>query len=153
MVYLLYYIYYIYYKLQLATEARNLSKTSRSPIDFSNSDAFIYTALVLQDEERELLPPEHNSKEVKVINDLLEDLTKLDRRQDPGERIPLAAVLGTTYRAHNNNSGVAGVARLGLSKQSSLLSSGSQPDSVIIDTHTERVSSRAANGGSQRFHN
>ena len=108
---------------------------------------------MLQDEERELLPPEHNSKEVKVINDLLEDLTKLDRRQDAGERIPLAAVLGTTYRAHNNNSGVAGVARLGLSKQSSLLSSGSQPDSVIIDTHTERVSSRAGNEGSLRFHN
>ena len=120
------------------------SNFAKSYIDISNSDAFIYTALVLQDEERELLPPEHNSKEVKVINDLLEDLTKLDRRQDPGERIPLAAVLGTTYRAHNNNSGVAGVARLGLSKQSSLLSSGSQPDSVIIDTHTERVSSRAA---------
>ena len=100
---------------------------------------------MLQDEERELLPPEHNSKEVKVINDLLEDLTKLDRRQDPGERIPLAAVLGTTYRAHNNNSGVAGVARLGLSKQSSLLSSGSRGsghESVIIDSHSDsRVSS------------
>ena len=46
-----------------------------------------------QEEEREPLHPEANNKDVKVINDLIEDLTKLDL---VGERIPLG-------RLHNNN--------------------------------------------------
>ena len=39
-----------------------------------------------QDEERDLLQPDLNSKDVRVINDLIEDLTRLETR----EKIPLA---------------------------------------------------------------
>ena len=45
-----------------------------------------------KDEEREPLQPDLTNKDVKVINDLIEDLTKLDSR----EKIPLG-------RLHNNN--------------------------------------------------
>ena len=87
-----------------------------------------------QDEEREplSLTSEHNNKDVKVINDLIDDLTRLEGR----ERIPLGHVM---TRVHNNNNRATNI----LTKQSSLLSSGSRgsgPESVIIDTHSERVS-------------
>ena len=87
-----------------------------------------------QDEEREplSLTSEHNNKDVKVINDLIDDLTRLEGR----ERIPLGHVM---TRVHNNNNRATNI----LTKQSSLLSSGSRgsgPESVIIDTDSERVS-------------
>ena len=82
-----------------------------------------------------MLQPEHN-KDVKVINDLIDDLTRLETRDR--ERIPLGQLM---TRVHNNNN-ERGHSH-SLTKQSSLLSSGSRgsaPESVIIDTHTERVS-------------
>ena len=96
-----------------------------------------------KDEEREPLQPDLTNKDVKVINDLIEDLTKLDSR----EKIPLG-------RLHNNNnerhsalihSGgqSRGLGSLPLTKRSSLLSSssrGSVPDSVILETQNDRVS-------------
>ena len=99
---------------------------------------------VHQDEEREPLAPEHNNKDVKgmndkdvkVINDLIDDLTRLEGR----ERIPLGHVM---TRVHNNNNRPGPRANI-LSKQSSLLSSGSRGsghESVIIDSHSDsRVS-------------
>ena len=42
------------------------------------------------------MAPDHNSKDVKVINDLIDDLTRLEGR----ERIPLGHVM---TRVHNNN--------------------------------------------------
>ena len=69
-----------------------------------------------------------------MINDLIEDLTRMETRDK--ERIPLTNLMN---RVHNNNK-----ERNILTKQSSLLSSGSRgsaPESVIIDTRTERVSS------------
>eukprot|EP00090_Calanus_glacialis_P047482 TRINITY_DN9891_c0_g1_i1.p1 TRINITY_DN9891_c0_g1~~TRINITY_DN9891_c0_g1_i1.p1 ORF type:complete len:903 (-),score=179.29 TRINITY_DN9891_c0_g1_i1:210-2918(-) len=92
----------------------------------------------MEDEEREPLQPDLTNKDVKVINDLIEDLTKLDSR----EKIPLG-------RLHNNNnerhsalihSGHHG--RSVLAKRSSLLSGssrGSLPDSVILETQNDRV--------------
>lgn len=63
-----------------------------------------------------------------MINDLIDDLTRLEGR----ERIPLGHVM---TRVHNNNNR-ANI----LSKQSSLLSSGSRGsghESVIIDSHSD----------------
>ena len=89
-----------------------------------------------KDEEREPLAPDHNNKDVKVINDLIDDLTRLEGR----ERIPLVM----TRVTHNNNNRPGPGANI-LSKQSSLLSSGSRGsghESVIIDSHSDsRVSS------------
>ena len=42
------------------------------------------------------MAPDHNSKDVKVINDLIDDLMRLEGR----ERIPLGHVM---TRVHNNN--------------------------------------------------
>ena len=52
-----------------------------------------WNVTVIQEEEREPLQPESNNRDVKVINDLIEDLTKLEL---VGERVPLA-------RLYNNN--------------------------------------------------
>ena len=82
-----------------------------------------------------MLQPEHNNKDVKVINDLIDDLTRLECRDKAG--IPLVMT-----RLHNNNTET----RLSrpVAKQTSLMSSGSRgsaPESVIIDTHSDsRVS-------------
>jgi len=92
----------------------------------------------MEDEEREPLQPDLTNKDVKVINDLIEDLTKLDSR----EKIPLG-------RLHNNNnerhSALIHSSHQGrgvLAKRSSLLSGssrGSLPDSVILETQNDRV--------------
>ena len=52
-----------------------------------------WNVTVTQEEEREPLQPDSNNRDVKVINDLIEDLTKLEL---VGERVPLA-------RLYNNN--------------------------------------------------
>ena len=86
--------------------------------------------LYFQDEERELLQPDLNSKDVRVINDLIEDLTRLEHR----EKIPLG-------RLHNNNKERSSQA-IRVTKQTSLVSGssrGSMPESVIIETHTDKV--------------
>ena len=89
-----------------------------------------------------MLQPEHNNRDVKVINDLIDDLTRLETRDR--ERIPLGHMMSRAV--HNNNNDRTGHDRSTanmLTKQSSLLSSGSRgsaPESVIIDTHSERVS-------------
>ena len=85
-----------------------------------------------QDEERELLQPDLNSKDVRVINDLIEDLTRLETR----EKIPLARL------NNNNNRDRASRAQV-LTKQTSLVSGssrGSGPESVIIETLNDKVS-------------
>ena len=86
--------------------------------------------MYFQDEERELLQPDLNSKDVRVINDLIEDLTRLETR----EKIPLG-------RLNNNNNRDRGRAQV-LTKQTSLVSGssrGSGPESVIIETHNDKV--------------
>jgi len=98
----------------------------------------------MEDEERELLQPEHNNRDVKVINDLIDDLTRLETR----ERIPLGHMMSRVH--NNNNDRTQGHERSNanmLTKQSSLLSSGSRGsghESVIIDAHSERVLSLGA---------
>ena len=85
-----------------------------------------------QDEERELLQPDLNSKDVRVINDLIEDLTRLETR----EKIPLG-------RLNNNNNPERTSRAQPLTKQTSLVSGssrGSGPESVIIETHNDKVS-------------
>ena len=84
-----------------------------------------------QDEERDLLQPDLNSKDVRVINDLIEDLTRLETR----DKIPLARL------NNNNNRDRAGRTQV-LTKQTSLVSGssrGSGPESVIIETHNDKV--------------
>lgn len=87
-----------------------------------------------------MLQPEHNNRDVKVINDLIDDLTRLETR----ERIPLGHMMSRVH--NNNNDRTQGHERSNanmLTKQSSLLSSGSRGsghESVIIDAHSERVS-------------
>ena len=86
--------------------------------------------MYFQDEERELLQPDLNSKDVRVINDLIEDLTRLETR----EKIPLG-------RLNNNNNRDRARAQV-LTKQTSLVSGssrGSGPESVIIETHQDKV--------------
>ena len=97
-----------------------------------------------QDEERELLQPDLNSKDVRVINDLIEDLTRLETR----EKIPLG-------RLNNNNNRDRARAQV-LTKQTSLVSGssrGSAPESVIIETHQDKVRQQmtASNPASYAF--
>ena len=90
-----------------------------------------------------MLQPEHNNRDVKVINDLIDDLTRLETRDR--ERIPLGHMMSRAVLNNNNDRpghDSRATANM-LTKQSSLLSSGSRgsaPESVIIDTHSERVS-------------
>ena len=94
---------------------------------------------MLQDEERELLQPDHNNKDVKVINDLIDDLTRLECRDKAAGVTPMVMT-----RLHNNKMETRIQSSRPVTKQTTLMSSGSRgsaPDSVIIDTHSDsRVS-------------
>ena len=105
---------------------------SRKDKDFFLVYTHMLTFPYFQDEERELLQPDLNSKDVRVINDLIEDLTRLETR----EKIPLS-------RLNNNNNRDRTGRTQPLTKQTSLVSGssrGSGPESVIIETHNDKVS-------------
>ena len=121
-----------------------LSLTWWDVASLTNPSHSLTSPCYFQDEERELLQPDLNSKDVRVINDLIEDLTRLETR----EKIPLG-------RMNNNNNRDRARAQV-LTKQTSLVSGssrGSAPESVIIETHQDKVRQQvtASNPASYAF--